>query len=140
MDIIKIHQNINIIFQFRNKSIKKKLKTDKLDAIKLANFLRAGLLTPIIVPDESQERDRDLIRFRESQVRELVRIKQSICAFLFRKGINYDKKKFFSKLFMDWIYKLELPETDRLMLNRVLILFAMECVALGLQLFMPSLI
>ncbi len=45
----------------------KKVKTDRIDARKLAIYLRSGLLTPINVPCEEQERDRDLIRFRVFQ-------------------------------------------------------------------------
>lgn len=98
----------------------KKLKTDKIDATKLAKYLRAGLLSAINVPDENLERDRDLIRFREFQVRALVRIKQSILAFLLRKGINFEEGGYFSKLFLDWAYKLELPAADKMVLTKQL--------------------
>lgn len=78
------------------------------------------MLTAINVPNEELERDRDLIRFREFQVKALVRIKQSICAFLFRKGINYEEGGYFSKLFLDWAYKLELPSADKMILTKQL--------------------
>jgi len=98
----------------------KKVKTDKIDARKLAIYLRSGLLTAINVPDEQQERDRDLIRFRIFQTNELVRIKQSICAFLLRKGIEYSESTPFTQSFMNFIGTLELPYDDRLMLNRLI--------------------
>lgn len=97
----------------------KKVKTDSIDAKKLALYLRSGLLTAINVPNEDQERDRDLIRFRVFQVNALVRIKQSICAFLLRKGIETSISPL-TKSFMNFIGMLELPHHDRLMLNRLI--------------------
>jgi len=98
----------------------KKVKTDKIDAIKLAIYLRSGLLTAINVPDEQQERDRDLIRFRIFQTNELVRIKQAICAFLLRKGISYSDSTPFTQSYVNFIGTVELPYDDRLMLNRLI--------------------
>ncbi|MFC1669074.1 transposase [Spirochaetota bacterium] len=98
----------------------KKVKTDKIDARKLAVYLRSGLLTAIKVPDEQQERDRDLIRFRVFQTNELVRIKQAICAFLMRKGIDYSGQQPFTQKFMDFVGTLKIPYDDRLMLNRLM--------------------
>jgi len=98
----------------------KKVKTDKIDAKKLGIYLRAGLLTAINVPDEQQERDRDLIRFRIFQTNELVRIKQAICAFLLRKGINYTDTKPFTQKYINFIGTIDLPYDDRLMLNRLI--------------------
>jgi len=98
----------------------KKVKNDRLDAIKLAVYLRAGILTPIAVPGEEKERDRDLVRFRVFQVNELVRIKQSICAFLLRKGLDYSEYSPFSVKFIDFISTLELHVEDRKMLNKLI--------------------
>ena len=95
----------------------KKVKTDKIDAKKLAKYLRSGLLTAINVPDEDQERDRDLIRFRTFQVNELKRIKQAIYSFLLRKAIDYSEHTWFSKKFLTFISMLDLPHSDRKMLN-----------------------
>lgn len=100
--------------------ITRKVKTDKIDARKLALYLRSGLLTAINVPDEQQERDRDLIRFRVFQTNELVRIKQAICAFLLRKGIDYSSYTPFTQGFNNFIGMLELPYDDRRMLNRLI--------------------
>lgn len=98
----------------------KKVKTDKIDARKLAIYLRSGLLTAINVPDEQQERDRDLVRFRIFQVNELTRIKQSICAFLLRKGIHYSESTPFTQSYVNFIGTVELPDDDRAMLNRLI--------------------
>jgi transposase len=98
----------------------KKVKTDTIDAKKLAVYHRSGLLTAINVPGEEQERDRDLVRFRVFQTNALVRIKQAICAFLLRKGIDYSEYSPFTQSFMNFIGMLNLPHDDRLMLNRLI--------------------
>ena len=41
-----------------------KVKTDRIDACKLAQYLRSGDLTPIWIPDHEQEAMRDLTRAR----------------------------------------------------------------------------
>ena len=42
-----------------------RVKTDRRDAVKLASFLRSGLLTSIRIPTEKEEALRDLLRARE---------------------------------------------------------------------------
>ena len=99
----------------------KKVKTDRMDAIKLAKFSRSGLLTAINVPDARLENDRDLIRLRASQVKELTRIKQQILAFLLRKDIKYPDKPGWSYKFENWLATVEIDNhQDRVMLHRYL--------------------
>lgn len=43
-----------------------RIKTDRLDAVRLARLLRAGELTPAGVPDKTHEVMRDLVRPRET--------------------------------------------------------------------------
>jgi len=42
----------------------KRVKTDKIDAQKLAHYLRDGSLTSVWVPNTEQEAMRDLVRIR----------------------------------------------------------------------------
>lgn len=99
----------------------KKVKTDRIDAVKLAKYLRSGLLTPVNVPDATIENDRDLIRFREAQIKEQTRIKQQIMSFLLRKGIEYPEQINWNKKFHDWLGTLEMEDPqDRVMLHRYL--------------------
>ncbi len=44
------------------------MKTDRRDALRLAELLRAGELTPVWVPGEGDEALRDLVRAREDAV------------------------------------------------------------------------
>jgi transposase len=60
------------------------VKTDKRDALRLAQLFRAGELTPIYVPTPEDEALRDLIRAREDAKEDLNRHKQRLGKFLLR--------------------------------------------------------
>src|SRR5207302_3382789 len=45
-----------------------RVKTDKRDALKLARLLRAGELTPVYIPESTDEAIRDLCRARSDAV------------------------------------------------------------------------
>lgn len=96
----------------------KKVKTDKIDAKKLAGYFKSGILQPVNVPDMTLEEDRDLVRFRESQVKNMTKAKQQIKGFLLRKNISYDHEKTWNKKFLDWLGTMELRSKDRITLNR----------------------
>lgn len=99
----------------------KKVKTDRIDAKKIALYLRAGILNAVNVPDETLEMDRDLIRFRYYQVRNLAKIKTQIKSFLLRKNIKYDDyctSNNWSKKLIHWLETMKLPDKDRTMLNK----------------------
>jgi len=67
-------------------------KTDKIDALKLVKALRAGLLHPIYIPQLNTLADRELVRTRETIVKDNVRWKVRIKHFLYRHGIKYPEK------------------------------------------------
>lgn len=48
-----------------------KIKTDRRDAMMLAQLLRAGQLTEVWVPDEAHEAMRDLVRMRAQAMKDL---------------------------------------------------------------------
>ena len=50
-------------------------KTDRLDAIRLAELYRGGYLTPVAVPDEDQEAVRQLVRTRLAVQQHITRVK-----------------------------------------------------------------
>ncbi|SNT41573.1 IS110 family transposase, partial [Antarctobacter heliothermus] len=70
-----------------------RVKTDRLDAIRLARVLRAGELTPIWVPDETHEAMRDLVRARESAAEDQRHKRQLVSAFMLRHGRIYHRPK-----------------------------------------------
>ena len=64
-------------------------KHDKRDATELARLYRAGELTAIRIPTESEERVRDLVRCRQTFQREVLRVRHYITKFLRRRGLTY---------------------------------------------------
>jgi transposase len=65
-----------------------KVKTDRRDAMMLAQTLRAGQLTAVWVPDEAHEAMRDLVRLRAQAMRDLRKARQQLLSFLLRHGIS----------------------------------------------------
>ena len=55
-----------------------KIKTDKLDAVKLANLLRGGYIAECYVPDKSIMELRELVRHRIALVRMRTKLKNKI--------------------------------------------------------------
>jgi len=64
-----------------------KVKTDRRDAMMLAQTLRAGQLTAVWVPDEAHEAMRDLVRLRAQAMRDLRKTRQHLLSFLLRHGL-----------------------------------------------------
>jgi transposase len=69
-----------------------RIKTDRRDALMLARQLRAGDLTPIVIPDEGDEAIRDLSRAREDTVATRLKARQQLKAMLLRHGRHYTGK------------------------------------------------
>ncbi len=66
-----------------------RIKTDRRDAKKLAEHLRAGLLTVVCAPSEAQEAVRDLCRCREDAREDLMRAHHRLSKMLLRRGLVY---------------------------------------------------
>lgn len=63
-----------------------RIKTDRRDAIKLAELLRAGVLTAVSPPSPEQEAVRDLCRCREDVRADLARCRHRLVKMLVRRG------------------------------------------------------
>ena len=63
------------------------MKTDRRDAVALAQLHRAGELSAVWVPDAAHEAMRDLVRARLVAVRGLRRALQQLLGFLLRHGL-----------------------------------------------------
>lgn len=70
-----------------------RIKTDRRDARKLAELLRAGLLTEVRPPSESEEALRDLCRCREDVRHDLTRARHRLSKFLLRRHLIYGATK-----------------------------------------------
>ena len=67
-----------------------RVKTDRRGARKLAELLRADLLTAVHPPTIDQEAVRDLCRAREDAVADRTRARHRLSKLLLRRGIAYD--------------------------------------------------
>jgi transposase len=67
----------------------RRVKTDRRDARKLAQFLRSGDLTEVGVPDEQTEALRDLERAREDARLAERTARQQLLKFLLRHGLRF---------------------------------------------------
>jgi len=83
-----------------------RVKTDKRDARKLAELLRAGLLTEVRSPTPEQEAVRDLCRAREDAKEDRLRARHRLVKMLTRRGLVYRDGKAWTKAFRAWLSKL----------------------------------
>src|SRR3974377_1033427 len=65
-----------------------RIKTDRRDARKLAELLRARLLSEVHAPTAEQEAVRDLSRAREAVKRDQIRLRHRLSKFLLRRGVR----------------------------------------------------
>ena len=66
-----------------------RVKTDRLDAIKLAKYYSNDLLTPIYVPSKEDEHERDLLRGRNFLIDQRKTLKRHILSACRRNGLDY---------------------------------------------------
>jgi len=83
-----------------------KIKTDKLDAIKLANLLRGGYISECYVPDKRIIELRELVRHRSALVRMRTKLKNKIHGILLMKGIKIINHHPFSIGYIEQLKKL----------------------------------
>ncbi|WNR43844.1 IS110 family RNA-guided transposase [Paenibacillus roseipurpureus] len=81
------------------------VKTDRRDALQLAQLYRSGELTSIYVPDRDDEALRDLVRAREDAREDLHRARQRLGKFLLRHHIHHPShmKKRWTKMYRKWL-------------------------------------
>lgn len=84
------------------------IKTDRRDALRLAQLLRAGELTPVFVPSRENEALRDLVRAREAAREDLHRARQRVVHFLLRHQIHHPPtmKTRWTKTYVQWLTRL----------------------------------
>jgi len=86
-----------------------RIKTDRRDALKLAQLLAAGLLTEVHVPTPDQEAIRDLCRARGSVKGDQKRIQHRLSKFLLRRAIRWTSgRKMWTGAHRKWLRGLRL--------------------------------
>jgi transposase len=101
-------------------------KHDKRDAIQLGKHYRDGNLVLIRIPDEAEERVRDLVRCREVFQKEILQSRHYILKFLRRRGFVYQDGANWSLKHFEWIRRLlaenQLVAEDSVVLSEYLAL------------------
>lgn len=85
-----------------------RVKTNRRDACKLADYLRSGSLTMISVPDPARESLRDLVRGREAVLKNVVSLRNQITKLLLRHGIRYRDGRAWTIRFWTWLRNVKL--------------------------------
>jgi transposase len=84
-----------------------KVKTDRIDARKLAQYLRSGDLTAIWIPDHEQEAMRDLTRARSDMKSQELKARQQLNAFVLRHSHSWPSNKTrWTKSHYNWLESL----------------------------------
>ena len=91
-----------------------RIKTDRRDARKLAEQLRARQLTEVHAPSQAQEAVRDLCRCREDAREDLMRARHRLSKMLLRRGRVYRAGNNWTHKHRRWLLALEWgQEADR---------------------------
>jgi transposase len=89
-----------------------RIKTDRRDATKLVQLLKAGLLTTVEPPSEEQEAVRDLCRCREDAREDLHRVRHRLLKFLLRRGhIFNETSRPWSEKHRRWVKAIKFEST-----------------------------
>ena len=89
-----------------------RVKTDRRDAERLALDYRAGLLTPVHLPTEEEERVRGLLRSRGHLLQDVHGTKQFLLKFLDRRDLKRQGKNW-TGAFWCWLRDLSFEAQDR---------------------------
>jgi transposase len=105
----------------------KRVKTDRVDSRKLAELYAKGLLTPIAIPDKTDEQVRQLIRSRSFVVDQRRRLKVHILSVCRYNGIDYRRQTkteghYWTKQHLMWLSSetVKQPEVTKKILDRLL--------------------
>jgi transposase len=98
-----------------------RVKTDRRDALKLAQLNRSRVLTHVYVPTEEDERARSIVRSRRALHQDVLRVQQRILKLLQARGHFYrGEGKHWRAPFHRWLERLPLAEEDRLIVSTYL--------------------
>lgn len=87
-----------------------RVKTDRRDALKLAELLRGGVLSMVTIPDVEREALRDLVRAREDAGEDLLRARNRLNGLLLRHGHRYQEGNRWTRRHWRWIHAVKLEQ------------------------------
>ena len=80
-----------------------RIKTDRRDARKLAELLRANMLTEVRPPTSEEESIRDLCRCREDAKEDQMRARHRLSKLLLRRGLTYTGSNTWTQKHRQWL-------------------------------------
>ena len=87
---------------------KKRIKTDKRDAARIARCLAHHDYSPVHVPTAQDEQVKEYLRMRDDHKLALKKVKQQILAFCLRHGYHYDgTKNHWTQAHINWLRMLK---------------------------------
>src|SRR5882724_10967515 len=99
-----------------------RVKTNRRDARKLTELLRAGLLTEVRPPTPEEEAVRDLCRARDDAREDLQRCRHRLGKLLLRRGLQYRVGRHWTKAHRRWVDSLKWPhEAERVVVEDYLL-------------------
>ena len=88
-----------------------RIKTDRRDARKLAEYLEGGYLTAVRPPTPAEEAARDLCRAREDAKQDRMRCRHRLSKFLLRRGVSYTAgRKHWTHAHRAWLKQLSFDD------------------------------
>lgn len=97
-----------------------KTKTDKLDALSIAQCLRTGFIAKSWIPPKDVRELRNILRHRLSLRIDITRMKNKVHSILLRNGIKYEHSDLFGKSGMEFLGNLELKGSEKYRLDSYL--------------------
>src|SRR5499427_1418358 len=98
-----------------------RVKTNRRDARKLVELLRAGLLTAVRPPTPEEEAVRDLCRARDDARDDLQRCRHRLGKLLLRRGLHYSGRNW-TRAHRQWLDGLTWPhEAERVVVDDYLL-------------------
>lgn len=99
-----------------------RIKTDKLDAVTLAQCLRTGFIAKSWVPPKDVREARNLARHRIAVGRELARCKNMMHAILLRNGVILECSDITGKAGMESVRSIPLSVTERYRMDSYIVI------------------
>lgn len=123
-DTLKEHLDVTLVDPLRTRWIaESSKKTDAIDAKKLANLLRVGMVAESYVPPPEIRERRALVRGRKKFVEQRTHVKNEIHALLDQHGITYDGS-LWDQDGLEFLRDLDIDDPGRLLLDQWLSLLA----------------
>jgi transposase len=94
-----------------------RIKTDRRDARRLAQWYQSGMLRTVRVPDSEEEAVRALVRHRDDLTRDMTRTKKRILKFLGLRGWRYTEGRHWTERHRQWLRGLKLEPLQAVVLH-----------------------